>query len=128
MHKEQAKELLNEAFSQYNCKHINKDLCDCKSNPFALEQAIDKIFFENEKYEKELENTTKALMAYVITLHDSFNKALASENLELTKDILFKTFPMLQGSRNQSNFRKLGEDSTWDDVPYVVDKLLKKRI
>ena len=44
MSKKEAKEELNDAFKNFNCSHDDKGACSCVSNPFGLEQVIDKIF------------------------------------------------------------------------------------
>jgi len=129
MTKEKAKELLNNAFSKYDCKHEDKSRCECQSNPFVLEQVVDKIFDEKSSYENELENTVRALMGYVVDMHDVFLEALSpkyKDDMEGLKDHLINKFPILQSTRNKINFRELGESSNWEDVNTVVKKLQEK--
>lgn len=58
---QKAKELLNESFKKINCSCNDKGLCSHSSNPFALEEAINKIFddFEKEKEKLKREWYTK---------------------------------------------------------------------
>ena len=83
----------------------------------------------SKSYEEELENTVKALMGYTMEMHDVFSEALSpkyKDDMEGLKDHLINKFPMLQGTRNQSNFRELGEYSNWEDIAVVVKKLQDK--
>lgn len=43
------------------------------------------------------------------------------------KDFLISKFPMIQGTRNQLNFKELGEGSSWKNMAEVVKKLQEKK-
>lgn len=44
MNREDAKEELNKAFKKYKCRCIDNGRCKCQSNPFGLEEVINKIY------------------------------------------------------------------------------------